>query len=305
MTPLRASGCSRLYKAMLRKQNYCNPCRSLVNNTIYNSLDELTAQAEQIDQRRWRSLGYASVAKGTEGFSGTDTLDRTIELARYGWIEGRTRINRILEENFNITPGQREEQQAELSFDVVGDDFEVGRYTSGAPEFMWSRADLPVQVPGQEFNLFVFNEADMHMTAEQLILNGTTVAAAAIIMARKGMQVGITMGFTHQALEYPGDKLDIYVPLKKPHEELDIGRLAFAMAHPSMERRLIAVSMEHESTQIQKAFWVGPYMHESGGYGATYNHRGGDKFGRVPLHSHMPNAAWPGLGPGLRITGMR
>lgn len=168
-------------------------------------------------------------------WAGTWKFETALKLARNGWIEGADKI-KPLSESLAVSLA-RMIQRDTWMYDVEGAEFDVARMLSGEPEY-WSKPEL------------TFYEETSKGSVVRILINGAVNCG---IQTDTINQFGIATGALIQTLSVAGIEADVHlslcvigngqvarimVPLKRAGDTLDIHRLAFAVAHPSMLRRV-------------------------------------------------------------------
>jgi len=166
------------------------------------------------------------------GFFGTPDLAAACALARSGWLEGWKPAAAWLAGTVPTVAAAI--TRPDLVYDVEGDGIDVGRYCAGEPE-CWSR----------------WEESPMLTHAVPLLVN---VAARASVPPAHYHRRGAVLLALVECLEFAGVRCEITVTghrvwdgkrartdvrVKDAGQPVDPGRLAFALTHPSMNRRLM------------------------------------------------------------------
>lgn len=202
-----------------------------------------------------------------KGWSGTETFEEALKIAREGWPEGRNKALSLSSTLFDKISTLIE--KPDLIYDVEGNDYDLGLYLKGEPECWMKYQTQVVEGQGTKIIKLVFNTAtSAGVSSRIMIAKGAAIAALTELLEYSGRRVEL-IECTRQSTE-----LEWYVPLKFADQPLDIDRIIFALAHPANYRR-IGFSIMEQSEQMKKAGHTGDGW---GGYGMPMNidEHGGD-----------------------------
>ena len=214
-------------------------------DSIGEMIDAMQHAPEQQEQS---DLGAASLRTDEERWSGTRTMDEAIELARYGWEDGRQRLRQVVGRvAIDQLVGRRPIVESRLDF--AGDEVDIGAYLHGEPEHM---VDYQVRqdTHGKQAMMYVNASMSSRVSSERIMQRGGALYAAIEALRTEGYSLGLTMvestqnnSFSHYA-EYQ-------IPVVRPGEYLDIDTAAFCLAHPAFLRRGVFALNEHESNDLR------------------------------------------------------
>ena len=195
--------------------------------------------------RRQNHSAWACTAQheDTSGWSGTDTYAEALTLASHGWPEGTARIQRALDTLTFKTAHQRG-QGTGWAMDVAGAFPCVPAYLAGDCEYMHAPDMDSQQAPTRRVLVSGMHAA--MFTVEQVENYGLAVLALVDSMEQAGESIELVWHYTARNLERKPDGghravtgwSSLQVTLKRAGEHFELDRLAFALAHPSMSRRL-------------------------------------------------------------------
>jgi len=200
--------------------------------------------------------------------------DATVKLAREGWKSGEEKVravSRRLEARL-LHKIVRED----TNYDVEGMAFDVARYLHGEPEH-WLRPEETtaiVEHGTKHVKLVVNVSASAGVSAEAITARGAATAALVELLEYGDHHVEVwamdasTFAYNNERPK-PPVHVDL-VKLKAYDQPLDMGRLAFALAHPGMLRRLCFSAAESADPSIVR--WVSHA--NSYGYPAEYTPEG-------------------------------
>lgn len=188
-----------------------------------------------------------SSEKESKDWNGNVSLEGAVALARDGWPAGRELLKGAIS---GLQRHAAPEKSQARRFSVAGGAVHVPRFVAGVPAHMVGRgraewAAAPV------VSLLVSCAYSSAATQNAIRNRGAAICDAIDTLETEGFSVELT-------LCAPNDhddalKTDCRVPLKLSSEALNIDRVAFALAHPAMFRRIMFKHME-----------TVPYWQESG-----------------------------------------
>lgn len=184
-------------------------------------------------------------------FTGTDTYEEAVDLARDGWREGRERMAGKMMEA--LAAGKGPVGRSEMfSYDVAGVRPDVGAFCAGDPAHMLSLTN-GAQVTDRVVRIFLDLSNNCNTDAELIENWGIGVAILVDSLENEGHSVEVT-GFWELKPSGAGGnskkKLRVTIPLKRAGEVLDLDRLAFMVGHPATLRRLLFRWLECQSDEI-------------------------------------------------------
>lgn len=209
---------------------------------------------------------YRSSVVGTAKFTGTDSLEEAIGLARRGWRGGTAEIERLRASIDKLISGSV--PMYEPYYDVTGDCIDVGRFVVGEPEDFMTLVDngLRRESPSPKIVRIVNNiSASAGIGTETILRRGAALIVLIDVLERHGIRCRVDLSHCTQTRVRSGDRLEHYVTVKEDGEPISIDKLAFFMAHGSALRRIMFSVVEHESTTIRESFRIG--RDQGGGYG--------------------------------------
>lgn len=214
-----------------------------------------------------------SSAKERSEWAGTASLPEAVNLAVDGWHAVRPEVQRLFDSLESQLSLALDEQFA-IRYDFSGDSVDMGRYLSGDPECMMDYVTEPQARMGKVVRIMVSGIASAYVSAEQIRARGVAVCALIDVLHKMG--VGIEL-WTEQCYEHPQSNRKAYSMLVKLHDSadmLDIDDIMFAIAHPSMLRRIGFAGVE----QME---WAKDYVNS--GYGKVKDMQCADLVGEVDV----------------------
>lgn len=180
----------------------------------------------------------SSVDTYDKTWSGSESYDAAESLFLSGWGD---KLDRIKAEYIRQTAHIRNTEQvnrAVTRHDVVGSTANVGRYMSGHPRHM--RRNEQVQLPSKTIHLTYLFGVACNKSNEDIIKAGITVISAVATLEKMGYRVRLDVA----TMVSNGDNGDWTKGIfggfvaKDYRQPLDLLKLAFPVAHPSMFRRI-------------------------------------------------------------------
>lgn len=205
-------------------------------------------------QQRASGMSGASLDESRTEWYGTKTMQEAIELARFGWEEGRRKllrqVGRVVVDEL---VGRRFVMDPVL--DYSGDEVDIDNFLLGRPDHM-IEYPLRYDASGKQATAFMNCSVSHRVSAERIMQRGAAVLVAIEALRAEGYSLGLTMT---QAVSEDNTMVEYHVPVIHPGDFLDIDTVAFCTAHPSFLRRLIFSLNEHESTELRRrmGFYAG------------------------------------------------
>jgi hypothetical protein len=201
-----------------------------------------------------------------------------LEMSHKGWGKGAELVRSIAS---RILAKPSSERAPKWGYDVAGDIPDVGRFMAGRPDNMRRRKKTFGQSP--IITICVNQSVSGGTTAEAFRNYGAALLATIDQIEASGRRVELWSGFA-ALLGNKRDKLgSALTRIKAADEPVDLGALAFGVAHPAFFRRLGFAILERT-----------PADHETWGYGSCGNWTGADDLIEGPENALMID----GLGHG-------
>lgn len=205
----------------------------------------------------WRRKSRCT-EKRTARFTGTESFERAAQLAEDGWRKLEGEIQIMAQPIFDRLASLVERE--DLRFNKEGAGIDVAKFAENDPD-CWMEF-VPTYVDGKSTRILkiIFN-ASVHCgtPTDAIKRKGAMTTALIQLLEYSGYRVDLTVA---DATQGSGGRLEIYTPLKKPDQPLDMGRTLFALAHPSYLRRIMFSVME---TVPEK--WLSKFNVPDWGYG--------------------------------------
>lgn len=189
------------------------------------------------------------------------SLKATCELATEGWTELRPRVDNILTDVTERLADKLSELYKPM-YDFGGAYVDMGRFVEGDPECMVNFSASADNGIGRVIKVVVAGTASAYIQAEWLMARGVAVLSLIDTINKLGFGVELWWDST-----ISGDENNAYTTAVKLHDSadtLDINSVMFALAHPSMLRRLTFSVQEQSETAHQQHATLGS------GYGVPH-----------------------------------
>ncbi len=190
-------------------------------------------------------------------WAGTRSLLEAIKLCEEGWEKGLDLIDK-----YSITISEQIVKKLyipEITYDTTGDVLDVGRYVIGEPEDFMSLTPAEIDLEPRILHVVANLGASGAVSADSIMHKGAAVCALVDALESHGKRV-ILDGY-ETSIGYGGDRIEVVVRLKESSGPVQLANLAFLLAHPATQRRLLFASYEHAGATIRRTVGIG------GGYG--------------------------------------
>jgi hypothetical protein len=174
-------------------------------------------------------------------------FEEAVRLLREGWPEGLTDLA-VAAEEINRSIQTMLPTRTPVN-DVVGEAIDIGAYLEGVPEHMM--ALHTVDAPSKAIHVVANVSASGGITTAAIKARGGVITGLVYALENLGVPVRCTV------YDVAATGSDIYIVdalVKSEGQPLDIGRLAFAIAHPAMLRRIFFSVEENETNAVRKVF---------------------------------------------------
>ena len=194
---------------------------------------------------------------------GTKTFREATELAAIGWQSEAQKIRELSAPIFELISSLIVRE--DIIYGVEGQSIDIARFIQNEPECWQSFESQIIEAPhaGSKVVRLHFNQgASSRISAESIRKRGIAATALIELLEYAGFRVEVIVG----TASYSGGLLwETYIKVKDAAQTVDLPRLTYALAHPSMLRRLLFSNWEAVLTpaELEKAN-IEP---NGGGYG--------------------------------------
>lgn len=218
----------------------------------FESLDALLTFADK--PRAWTcTCNSFDQGPSAVAFTGTETFADAVHLARYGWNAGREKLSDAMGAIASSNGGAA---LPVMSFDVAGAYPFIPAAAAGAPESMVALSPSEARIRPIVRLGYVLGAPGVY-EAHELTNMGAAFVSICDALEAAGFRTEI------EGLDYTegsGNHCFARVMLKRAQDVFDLDRMAFALSHPAMLRRVL-FAMREQLPALQKS--------HSGGYGRT------------------------------------
>ena len=197
-------------------------------------IDEFASLGEALTYAKDNNKRQACDTKSDKDWYGSPDLDTAVQMGFDGWHEIRPKVEAMfsrMEEQINMAIGD----VFEMRYDYGGDSVDIDRFLMGDPECMLEYDVVPAGRMGRVVKVLVNGAASCAVSAEAIQQRGALAVALVDVLNKLGVGVEVWL---ESATEYESKKHSQLIKLHSSEERLDVNNLMFAMAHPSMLRRV-------------------------------------------------------------------
>jgi hypothetical protein len=192
--------------------------------------------------------GFTSRKVSNDLWSGTRTWKQAVDLTMNGWPEGRDRVNQLADALLDKITSLIKVSQVE--WDVVGDTVDIPSWIQNQPDHWQTFRDVVREGTGRRVFRLLYNmAASAAVETDVMIAKGAAITALALALERAGHSIDIELC---QSSEYGNTSYEVYVPLKAADQPLEVGRIAYALAHPAVFRRLAFSVREKDAASLHE-----------------------------------------------------
>lgn len=236
------------------RREYVSKTRDYVAD--FDSMDDLVKHVTS--ETAFPSHGRASRANYDYGrdWHGSRSFEEALSIIDKGWKEGEEMARKYAGRLFARIASQL--QQPRYFYDVEGLDFDCARVIAGEPEPWIEQYHTEVEAPGQIIRVVYNISASSGVDPSVILTRGSVAAALVQLLEFAGKPVELIARWDTRS-QWNGR---FSITVKRAGQPLNMPEVAFALAHPSMLRRIMFAAMEHvDNDQVQMQMGCG------GGYG--------------------------------------
>jgi hypothetical protein len=141
----------------------------------------------------------------------------------------------------------------QAQYDVCGSEVDMSRYTAGIPECMVEAQPIKIAKSGRAVRI-VF-DFSFHCGIHEDVVRRRGAAVMALVYVLQQLQHPLEVWAAHAATGR-GERLCHVVEVQRADEPVDIGRVMYAGAHPTMLRRLCFRVEDHEPADVRAAIGI-------------------------------------------------
>jgi len=218
-----------------------------------NVVDSFTSLREFIDYASVNAAPRSSDTDDTEFTGGTKSLAEAVNMARQGWDAVRPDVDRMLNE-IRDSFGERFAKVNRTTIGVAGGAVHMGRFLAGRPDHMLAFRRTPSTRHGKVVRLLVDYGANGKVPASEMQKRGCVLTVLVDALSTLGLSVEL---WTETTVNVGSNTHTTLIKLHDSREPLDINDMMFALAHPSMLRRLTFSVREKSSLGVNNIVRAG------------------------------------------------
>jgi hypothetical protein len=182
------------------------------------------------------------------GFEGTRTFQEAIDLATKGWDEGTKLVDKLSSPLVDKVASKI--VRFDPVYDVEGGAIDMGRYIEGIPESCLRFEETTINGPGRKlFKIVMDCTVSAGVSKQVMQARGAAMVALVQCLEMSGIRCRVevlpycTSNHGYGKEDHKKIAYSVRVCVKDYEQGLDLPRLVYAMAHPSVLRRLGFVSV--------------------------------------------------------------
>lgn len=196
-------------------------------------------------------------------FTKTHNFADAVHLARYGWEEGLKKLDYYEEMADKDYASKIADNVWDVENQVTGSYVDVASYLQGIPECM---CDFVSKRTNNFADVIVNPTISAFVKTGTIIKRGREIIKLVDALEKRHIKTRVSLiQVVKNAGGYDDGYYILHITCKDYNDLLDQNRLAFALAHPSMTRRIM-FAMQEQETDIREQFGC-PH----GGYGRPGN----------------------------------
>lgn len=188
------------------------------------------------------------------------SFNEALSLAQNGWQDAVEQSADLLG-RINTDLGESHATTFQATYDVAGSEVDIARFLSGEPECMIESVPLKVMRTGRVIKLLVPGSISASVHQDTILRRGAAVMALVDAFSRAQHPVEVWLGFAVHGSDSRNRNLYM-IQVQESDQPLNMGRIMFALAHPSSLRQICFAVNEGEPDDMRKRFNYG-----MGGYG--------------------------------------
>lgn len=207
---------------------------------------------------------YSSHRKGmsAKDFTEAETFDEAVKLARYGWEKGLKKLKYYEEMADKDYASRVADNGWDVEHQITGSYVDVDAYIQGVPECM---CDFVSKRVNTFADILVNPTISCWVKTDTIIDRGREIMKLVDALEKRHIKTRVSLMTVVRGENTDKKFYVVNVVCKDYCELLDQNRLIFALAHPSMPRRMMFALQEQEE-DIRRTFGC-----PGGGYGVPGN----------------------------------
>jgi hypothetical protein len=207
---------------------------------VYDSLEDFIRSNDNWKTRRHG--GECSHNTTDPKFYGSSSYEQGLAVAATGWRDGATRVAELRAELSGAVQAMAAARASQMTYDVVGECFDIGKIATGEPEFCMNWDDQGNERSQKVVKIVANISVSAAVNKETIYARGAACLAAVDLLETLGQRVelwiaiGVNGSSQFDKREYT--QLDTQVCVKSAGQPVETDRLAFVLCHASMFRRI-------------------------------------------------------------------
>ena len=192
-------------------------------------------------------------------FTHTWTFQDAMNLARYGWAEGVSKIQQFEKLDLPTHETFMQNYDIQTEYSVAGGSVNIGRYLSGMPDCMRHMHTLNHHaLPSRVQKIMIIGTSPSSASADEILKHGYKIYQIIEALEMANIQTDITLAYS--AKNYNTEQIsddcfyETYIKIKKAEDVLYPEKILFCVAHPAMFRRLVFSENERNSYDIRMTY---------------------------------------------------
>lgn len=203
-------------------------------------------------------------------YSRTCTFQDAMDLARYGWAEGVSKIQQFEKLDLPTHETFMQNYDIQTAYSVAGGSVNIGRYLAGMPDCMrHMRTSNHHALPSRVQKIIIISNTAGRVLADEILKYGYKIYQIIDALEMANIQTDITLAYA--AKNYNTEQIsdycfyETYIKIKRAEDVLYPEKILFCVAHPAMFRRLVLSENERNSFAIRMKYRF--YEDGAPGYG--------------------------------------
>lgn len=244
------------------------------NNQKYQRIQKFYEWEQFLNWVDWSGKEYRrsshKVSDQKYNSARTWTFQDAMNLARYGWAEGVSKIQQFEKLDLPIQETFMQNYDIQTEYSVAGGSVNIGRYLSGMPDCMrHMRTSNHHALPSRVQKIMIIGNSSYCASADEILKHGYKIYQIIEALEMANLQTDITLAYS--AKNYHTEQIsdycfyETYIKIKKAEDVLYPEKILFCVAHPAMYRRLVVSENERNSFAIRMKYRF--YADGAPGYG--------------------------------------
>lgn len=226
-------------------------------NTLYELGNLITLSIKEgYESNTFRNRSLQSLQYDNMLFQGTRTMDEAIELLKYGWDYGTQKLLTELHV-------QNNKKTLKLEYDVVGGQVSVPRMLQGLPTNMIRT--VMAEKPAKIINVYKAAGYKADYSESSIIKYSAKALQIVEALENKGYRVNL---YVVKLNKKENEELFTQVKIKSSNERMNIRKVAFCLANPAFQRRILW-RLTEMCDWIHNRAWVDGYGIPVDGFNPT------------------------------------